>query len=260
MLYIVHSGSVYRHISKNDWKETWLSLETDGKLTWKRKDAYQVKGEAHVYEILEQVSIVGWPAEKCMEIGTTPFLLRIPMRTQGKKSVKSLAVFNTGDLDLWLDAFATAVGKWKLWKEVKLRQVKLISEKKSMDEHNVERTLKYEELLDFFILSWREFLREHTRKDFAAENDDRSQNDITVLESTIPGSLTNYADWDYASVENSAEHHVQDEEKVTVAFVHRQQSNAISKQDGSIEVKNGTIAHDEKSFDEDENDVEVIHF
>jgi len=40
--FVVHSGRVYQWKSAGHWKESWLCIEDNGRLWWKRKDAYQV--------------------------------------------------------------------------------------------------------------------------------------------------------------------------------------------------------------------------
>jgi len=166
-----HNGSVYVHKSRNQWKESWLCLESNGKLTWKKKDAYEVKGVAYVDEILDHIEISGWSAKKCAHNdNATPFLINLPIQIRGSKSNKTLIVKSGADLDLWLDAFATVVGKWKLWRACKRKQAFRISRQKSMDERSVEQQLKYDELVEFYRITWVEFLAQYKNQP-AEENE-----------------------------------------------------------------------------------------
>jgi len=158
-----HSGSVYEHRSKNNWKETWLCLENDGALTWKRKDAYQVKGRIYLdRQLLNQIEIDGWPSKKCGQNNNEhPFSIQFPLEIQGSKTKKKLYVKDGDSLDLWLDAFATVMGKWKLWKNVKQRQE---DKERGNDENNGDPSLKYQMLVQFYKTTWQEFLRSYDEK------------------------------------------------------------------------------------------------
>jgi len=161
-----HNGAVYQHKGRNIWKESWLCLKTNGKLDWKKKDAYEVKGMAYADEVLNQIQIRGWSAKKCSHNnGVTPFLMQIPIEIRGAKSKTTLILKHGDDLELWLDAFATIVGKWKLWKECKQRQAVKIGKQFSIDERNVEHLLKYEQLVEFYRITWLEFLEAYKRKE-----------------------------------------------------------------------------------------------
>jgi len=161
-----HNGAVYQHKGRNQWKESWLCLESNGKLVWKKKDAYQVKGMAYADEVLNQIQISGWSAKKCSQNdGVTPFLMHLPIEIRGAKSKTTLILKHGDDLELWLDAFATVVGRWKLWKACKHRQAVKIGKQLSIDERNVEHLLKYEQLVEFYRTTWLEFLEAYKRKE-----------------------------------------------------------------------------------------------
>jgi len=171
-----HSGRVYKHRGKDNWKETWLCLETDGTLTWKKKDAYEVKGVAYLKDILENIQISGWSTKKCEQNkNATPFLMNLPIEVHGSKKNKTLIVKSGADLDLWLDAFATVIGKWKLWKACKQWQASKISKQKSIDERSVEQQLKYEELVEFYKITWSEFLASYKKNEPIQNGDTNGQ-------------------------------------------------------------------------------------
>jgi len=161
-----HNGAVYQHKGTNRWKETWLCLETNGKLIWKKKDAYEIKGMIYVDEILNQIQISGWTSKKVSNNnGVTAFLLQLPIEIRGAKSKTTLFLKHGDDLEIWLDAFATVVGRWKLWKACKQRQASKTGKQLQIDEGNVEHLLKYEQLVEFYRLTWMEFLEAYKRKE-----------------------------------------------------------------------------------------------
>jgi len=107
--------------------------------------------------------------------------MKISIVVRGSKSNEKLLLLNGADLDLWLDAYATVVGKWKLWKNIKERHAVKISQEKSIDERSVERLLEYEDLVQFYKSTWQEFLDLYKKPGVEEEmSNGHSQNGHTI--------------------------------------------------------------------------------
>lgn len=154
----VYGSRVYLFLSKNKWKETWLSLSDDGTLTWKRKDAYQIKGSVELEEIFEKIH-VGTTEEKHIQNGFKPFFLSIPLKVKGKMVVKKLALKSGPDLELWLHTMANADGQLRLYAAVREKHVNRLAASKELSEQIVLEKLDYKELLTFYKGLWEEFMR-----------------------------------------------------------------------------------------------------
>jgi len=154
----VYGSRVYLFLSKNKWKETWLSLSGDGMLTWKRKDAYQVKGSIELEEVFEKIH-VSLPDEKHLHNGITPFFLSIPLKIKGKIAVKKLALKNGPDLELWLHTMANADGQLRLFVAVREKHVNRLAATKELSTQIVLEKIDYKELITFYKSLWEEFMR-----------------------------------------------------------------------------------------------------
>jgi hypothetical protein len=258
---------VYKHRGKNEWKESWLCIETNGKLTWKKKDAYEVKGVAYAQDILDDIQVSGWPTKKCEQNNhATPFLMRIPIEIRGSKTTKTMIVKSGADLDLWLDAFATVVGKWRLWKTIKQRQSFKVGKQKSMDERSVEQNLKYEELVEFYKTAWSEFLNKY--KTQGAENgaqNGHTQNGTAQQISASVASTTperNGTASKQVHAQSGLADHVPPPTYTTTAKVQQQQQEhtvyATVHKHNEVDDSKGKEATSEIYGDEDEG--EEVHF
>jgi len=155
---MMHGSAVYLFLSKSNWKETWLSLSEDGVLTWKRKDAYQVKGTVELEQVLDQVH-VSLPAEKHRTNGFQPYLLAVPLKVKGKLSTKHLALKNGPDLELWLNAMANCDGRLRLLAAIRRKHVERLASIKDLPEELVLRKVDYKELVTFYKSIWDEYVR-----------------------------------------------------------------------------------------------------
>lgn len=55
---VVHSSRVYQlQKAKHEWKQLWLSLEDNGKLSLKRKDAYQLKWTVDLQKVIKFIKL-----------------------------------------------------------------------------------------------------------------------------------------------------------------------------------------------------------
>jgi len=154
----VYGSRVFLFLSKNKWKETWLSFSEDGVLTWKRKDAYQVKGSVEIEGVFEKIQ-VRLPDEKHLHNGMKPFFLSIPLKVKGKMVTKKLALKNGPDMELWLSTLANADGQLRLFLAVKGKHVNRLAETKELSEQIVLEKIDYKELITFYKNLWDEFLR-----------------------------------------------------------------------------------------------------
>lgn len=160
---VLHSGRVFQFKRKHTWKESWLTLEKNGTLTWKRKDGYQVKGTVNVPEYIHQIK-VDTPDDKHLEDnGFKPFFMVIPIKIDNntKVTTKRFAVNDGQDLILWLDAFATVVNEWKGFQIVREKHMREQAQAKDISDESVESTLTYHELVYYFKAIWEDYLREH---------------------------------------------------------------------------------------------------
>lgn len=164
---MIHGSAVYLFLSKNKWKETWLSLSEDGTLTWKRKDAYQIKGTVELEEVLEQVH-VSIPNDKHTSNGFHPYFLSMPLKIKGKLSTKRLALRNGPDLELWLYAMANCDGRLRLLAAIRKKHLDRLASDKDLPEELVLKNVDYKELITFYKGVWDEFLR-HRRNPPAPE-------------------------------------------------------------------------------------------
>jgi hypothetical protein len=259
-----HNGSVYQHRSGKRFKETWLCLETDGTLTWKKKDAYQVKGQAYLEEILEKINIQGWTVGKCQKNQATPFIMRLRIQVRGSKSDQNLCLLNGADLDLWLDAFATVVGRWKLWRHLKERHARKLDKdrERGVDGTNFCALLKYDELVEFYKSTWKEFLASYKNGDF----DQAITNGHHRMEqSTDNQMITPHRPTQTASAQVDHQEHKQQRQRETAVIVHQHQAqtvvNASTSKMQMQHQQNGTAAQaKEKEIFGEEDELEELHF
>jgi len=263
-----HNGSVYQHKSKDHFKETWLCLEPNGTLTWKKKDAYQVKGESYMEEILDEITIDGWAKQKSEKNHAAPFIMKIPIVVRGSKTNHDFLLLHGADLDSWLDAFATVVGKWKLWKNIKERHANKISHEKSIDARSVERLLEYEDLVKFYKSTWQEFLDlykkpgvEETFSNGQTQNghivlhfDDEESNTIASSSHHNRLPLVNPPVVNHQHHQQQQQPDPQQQQTVNVT-VHPLQ-NGTSK----YETQNGKVTNESKEIYGEEDDGEELHF
>src|SRR5687767_6386537 len=105
MPFVVHGSRVYQYRSKNNWKESWLSLEETGSLNWKRKDAFLPLASVRLSDIVDRIKIGdAWHEnkEESEPNRIRPFFLFIPMRVD--RSATRFAFMHGPDLELWLSA------------------------------------------------------------------------------------------------------------------------------------------------------------
>lgn len=159
---VVYSSRVFQYKSKHSWKETWLSLEKNGTLSWKRKDGYQVKGTIYVPDVLHQIKLET-PDEKHLDNRGTPFFMSVPIKVDqnNKYHLKKFAVMSGQDLGLWLDAFATVVNEWKIFKQIRERHMEDLAQTKEISPEILETKLAYQELVYYFKEIWEDFVRQH---------------------------------------------------------------------------------------------------
>lgn len=156
--FVLHSGRVYQFKSQNTWKESWLCLEENGHLVWKRKDAYQVKGYVDLKDNIEKIHLATPKDKHMMDDGKKPYLFQIPIKCSEKYSTKTFAVFNKEDLELWLDAFATSVGQWKLFKAVREHHRTRVAYNKETTENALEESLTFSEFQPYLRTIWDEYV------------------------------------------------------------------------------------------------------
>lgn len=154
----VYGSRVYLFLSKNKWKETWLSLSEDGILTWKRKDAYQVKGSIDLQSVYDKIH-VSLPAEKQLHSEINPYFLSIPLRVKGKQVVKKLALLNGPDLELWLQTLANVDGHLRLYRAVREKHLERLASGKDISELTVLEKIDYKEAITFYKNVWDEYMR-----------------------------------------------------------------------------------------------------
>lgn len=156
---VLHSGRVFQWKSHHHdhWKESWLCLEENGHLVWKRKDAYQVKGSIDLKENIEKVHLLT-PQNKHMANGKKPLFFTVPLKCDDKITNKIFAVFNREDMELWLDAFATSVGQWKLFKAVRYQHKNRVAVAKEVGDEVLEESLTYNEIIPYLRTIWEEYL------------------------------------------------------------------------------------------------------
>lgn len=160
---VVYSARVMQFKRRHHWKESRLSLHKDGTLTWYRKDGYQVKSSVFLPDILQEVK-VETPDDKHHEkLQCTPFFVIVPVKRDenDKVTVKRFAVMNGPDLALLLDAFATVVDEWKIFKDLREKHREELANSKEMGVDIVESSVSYHELVYYYKSIWEDYIHQH---------------------------------------------------------------------------------------------------
>lgn len=163
--FVIHGSRVYQYRAKNNWKEYWLSLEQNGSLNWKRKDAFLPLATVQLSEVLNKIKIGDPWHEKPGKNGTgvtKPFFLLIPMRPN--RPANKFAFLHGADLELWLAAFANALNAKTLYRTIKNDHTAQIAAKNGIAEEAVEQLLSYKDLVAFYKTIWQEFMEGRTGK------------------------------------------------------------------------------------------------